>query len=58
MKGKKDKSGIKYTCAFCDKERNRRDKTEVFYRGKWYFGCSECFAKSIDDPVKFDEKEF
>ena len=54
----KEKVKRKYICPFCEKERESCNKTEINYRGKWFFGCQDCFMESIDNTSRFNDKYY
>jgi len=44
-----------YICPFCSHSRQKCNKTDIKYKGKWMSGCQGCFLDSIEDPDKFDK---
>ena len=54
----KEKVIKKYICPFCEKEKKCQNRTEINYRGKWFFGCQDCFMKSIDNTGQFNDKNY
>ena len=47
-----------YICPFCKNRRNFYNRTEIKYKEQWYFGCRECFMKSIDEITNFNERKY
>jgi len=55
--GKKPTPKTYYNCPICHKKRASYNKTEIFHKGKYIFGCQDCFMRSIDSPEPAPKKK-